>query len=150
MPAPAENSAEDYADLPSPARSSAGEDPPENARTMAMLVWVLYLVLGPLFALILYLVKRKESRFVDWHGKQGLNLFVTHYLLLAVLLLVFAVGVGAGFLYDLPILSLVVGGIVIVLIIALLLFGLVVKIIAAIKANKGERWKPPLCLRVFK
>jgi uncharacterized Tic20 family protein len=127
-----------------------GDRPGENARTMAMLLWLLYLLVSGLVTLVVFLLKRKDSRFIDWHGKQCLNLFITHFILLCVLLLVFAVGVGAGYLLDRPLIVLIVGGVVIVLIIALFLFGLVLKIIAAIKAHAGERWQPPLCLRLFK
>jgi uncharacterized Tic20 family protein len=116
---------------------------------MAMVLWLLHLV-STLVTLIVFLLKRKESPFIDWHGKQCLNLFVTHFLALCLLLLVFAVGVGAGYLFDQPLFALIVGGVAIVLMIALLVFGLVLKIIAAIKASAGERWQPPLCLRLFK
>jgi uncharacterized Tic20 family protein len=116
---------------------------------MAMVLWLLHLV-STLVTLIVFLLKRKESQFIDWHGKQCLNLFVTHFLALCLLILVFAVGVGAGYWLDRPLLALIVGGVAIVLMIALLVFGLVLKIIAAIKAGAGERWQPPLCLRLFK
>jgi uncharacterized Tic20 family protein len=123
--------------------------PPEDARTWATVLWLVQLFSTPV-TLVLFLIKRRQSQFIDWHGKQCLNLFLTHFLLGCVLLLVFAAGYFGGEMLDMPWLTLIMGGTVILLMIALVGLGLTIKIIAALKANAGERWKPPLCLRLFK
>ena len=86
-------------------------------------------ILGPL---VVWLIKRNESAFVDDHGKEALNfqLSVTIY------------GFVAG------ILCLVLIGFL--LIAALIVFDIIVVIMGAVKANSGETWQYPLCIRFIK
>jgi uncharacterized Tic20 family protein len=122
----------------------------EDTRTWAMVIWLVYLLLSAPVAIILFLIKRKQSPFIDWHGKQCLNVYITHFLAYCLLLGLFAAGYFGGETWDMPWLTLLVGGTAVLLIVALLVFGLTIKIIAALKANKGERWQPPFCLRLFR
>jgi len=86
-------------------------------------------ILGPL---VLWLVKKEGMPFVDDQGKESLNfqISVTIY------------GVGAALLY--------ITGIDIVLCGALGVFWLVMVIIATVAANKGERYRYPLTIRLLK
>jgi len=111
------------------------ENPQE--RTMGMLCHLLALcglviplgnILGPL---VLWLVKKEEMPFVDDQGKESLNFQIS----------IAIYGVGAA------VLSII--GIGILLGIALAAFWLVMVIIATVAANKGERYRYPLTIRLL-
>ncbi|MCK5885082.1 DUF4870 domain-containing protein [Alcanivorax jadensis] len=86
-------------------------------------------ILGPL---IMWLVKKDESAFVDDQGKEALNFNITISI--------------AGFVAFLLI-FVVIGGLLLPII---GIFWLVMTIIAAVKANGGERYRYPLTLRLIK
>ncbi|NJN65820.1 MAG: DUF4870 domain-containing protein [Chloroflexaceae bacterium] len=85
-------------------------------------------ILGPL---IVWLVKKDESAFVDDQGKESLNfqLSATIYIIVAAVLCLVLIGI--------PIL------------IGLLIFHLVVIIIATVRSSEGERYRYPLTIRFF-
>lgn len=86
-------------------------------------------VLGPL---IMWLVKKDESDFVDDQGKEALNFNITISI--------------AGFIAFL-LMFVVIGGLLLPII---GIFWLVMTIIAAVKANGGERYRYPLTIRLIK
>lgn len=90
------------------------------------LVPVLGSILGPL---AIWLAKRKESAFVDAHGRESLNFQLS--LLIWMLLCIPLCFILIGFL----------------LLLALGIFALVVVIIAAIRANDGKLYRYPLTIR---
>lgn len=102
---------------------------------LVMLVGIPSLV-GPL---IVWLVKRDQSAFVDDQGKEALNFNIS----------IFLYGIVGGILTA--ILAVVTLGIGLIVLIPLgLLVGLawaVVTIIAAVKANNGEAYRYPLTIR---
>ncbi|MCI0440968.1 MAG: DUF4870 domain-containing protein [Chloroflexi bacterium] len=83
-------------------------------------------VLGPL---IVWLLKREESPFIDAHGKAALNfqISVTIYMIVSAILIIIVIGF--------------------FLLIALGIFAIVMTIIAAIKAGNGEDYVYPLAIR---
>jgi uncharacterized Tic20 family protein len=83
-------------------------------------------ILGPL---ILWLVKRESSTFIDFHGKESVNfqISVTLYGLAATILSFLGIGIPIG--------------------IALVVFDVVVVIMAAVKASSGELYRYPLSIR---
>jgi len=85
-------------------------------------------VLGPL---IVWLLKRKESDFVDFHGKESVNfqISILIYTIVSVLLIFLAIGF---FLLG-----------------ALAIFNLVGVILASIRANDGDLYRYPLCIRIL-
>jgi uncharacterized Tic20 family protein len=85
--------------------------------------------LGPL---IIWLVKKDQSRYVDYHGKEALNFQLT--------VLIFE-------LISIALVCVVVG---IFLLIALGAFSLVMSIIAGLNANSGQRYRYPLTIRFVK
>ena len=113
--------------------------PSGDERTMGMLCHLLAFVgllgipfgniLGPL---VIWLVKKGESAFVDDQGKESLNFNIS----------VVIYGIISG------VLTLVLIGIF--LLIALGIFWLVVTIMAALAANKGQYYRYPLCIRILK
>jgi len=82
--------------------------------------------------LILWLIKKDESAFVDDQGKEALNFQIS--------MAIFALAAGL----------LIVLGIGIVLVIAVALVDIAFMIIASIKANNGEKYRYPINLRLVK
>ena len=85
--------------------------------------------LGPL---IIWLVKKDQSRFVDDQAKEALNFQLT-------LLIGVVIGIATA--------CLIVG---IVILIGVGVFSLVMCIIAGVRANSGERYRYPLTIRFIK
>lgn len=83
-------------------------------------------VLGPL---VIWLIKRNDSAFVDAQGKESLNfqISMTIYLIAAIILSLILIG--------LP------------LLIGLLLLEIIVVIIASIRASNGEYFRYPITIR---
>jgi uncharacterized Tic20 family protein len=122
-----------------PGQQAAVGPAEKKERTWGMLCHLLALVgfvgipfgniIGPL---VMWLVNKNESAFVDDLGKESLNFQITVTIagiVSAVLILVFI-----GFL----------------LLIALGIFDVVMIILASIKANDGVRYRYPVCIRFLK
>ncbi|MEQ3635012.1 DUF4870 domain-containing protein [Alcanivorax sp.] len=86
-------------------------------------------ILGPL---VIWLIKKDDSGFVDDQGKEALNFNITISIAGFVAFLLTFVVIGA---FLLPIIG---------------LFWLVMTIVAAIKANGGEYYRYPLTIRLIK
>jgi len=91
--------------------------------------WLFGNILGPL---ILWLVKKDTSKFVDDQGKESLNFQIS--------ITIYAVGAS--------ILSLLLIGLPLLL--AIGVFDIVMIILAAVQANNGVRYRYPLCIRFIK
>ena len=90
------------------------------------------LALGFLGPLIIWLIKKDQSKFVDYHGKEALNfqLNMLVYVLISVALICVVVGI--------------------VLLIAIGIYVIVMPIIAGLNANSGQYYRYPLIYRVIK
>ncbi len=86
-------------------------------------------LLGPL---IVWQLKKNEFPIVDDQGKEALNFQITTLIAMIVSLILVFIAIG------------------IVLLIAVGIASLVFTIIAAIKANNGETYRYPFCLRLIK
>ena len=88
-------------------------------------------IIGPL---IIWLIKKDESVFVDKNGKESLNLqiSVTIYMIAAVILTVLSLGI----LFLLPV--------------AVSIVWLVYVVIATVKVSNGEDYSYPLTIRFIK
>lgn len=82
--------------------------------------------------LVIWLIKKDESPFVDDQGKESLNfqISITIYALVALVLTLIIIGF--------------------FLLLAVGIFALVMVIVAAVKANDGEKYRYPLCIRFIK
>ena len=104
--------------------------PTKDERTMAMLCH-LGGIMGFLVPLIIWLLKKDQSRFVEDQAKEALNFQITlligHFV--AGLTICFTLGVVNGGLW---------------------VVGLVFGILAAVAANKGEVYRYPFALRLIK
>ncbi len=144
---------DDYADVSRRIRKNKkkrrGGAPTKDEKMMAMFIYLSALLLGffigPLaFAgpLILWLVKRDESKFIDHHGKEMVNFMIT----MAIVSLCFSVVAvpvvfltfGIGTLIMAPLLM-AIGG-----------YALVMEILGAVKANNGEYYEFPISIRLIK
>ncbi len=124
---------------PGPVITPVTGSPSQEERTFGLLVHLAALsqyvglpfgnVVGPL---ILWLVKKDSMPFVDRHGKEAVNFNIS----------VLIYGVVSG------ILTVILVGFA--MLIALALFHIVVTILAAIKAHKGEAYRYPLSIRFIK
>src|SRR5699024_9379384 len=106
--------------------------PTDDERMMAMLIYLVSLfttIIGPL---IIWLIKREESDFVDYHGKESMI-----------------------FLFSFAISS-VVSTLSMIILLASVLISIVgivyciYTIIAIMKAYSGERYRIPLVIRLIK
>lgn len=108
-----------------------GPQPPEKsreARNMAMLCHVLG-ILGFVAPLVIWLSEREKHRFVDEHGREAMNYQVSLMLYGAALCLTI-VGV-----FLLPVLAIV---------------HIVLSIMGAVKASRGQPWHYPIAIAFLK
>lgn len=100
-------------------------------------LWAVAIYVSSFFAvlvgpLIIWLIKKNESNFIDYHGKEYFNFLISYtiYTFIAVILAF----IGIGF-----ILAWLIG-----------IYVLVFTIVAAVKAYSGEYYHIPLTLRLLK
>lgn len=112
--------------------------PNQDERTMGMLIHLLAIftwIFGPL---ILWLVKREGSGFIDHNGKEAVNFQISLLIYSLGLALFSAVTLGFGLILAIP------AGI------GLSIAALVFEILCCVKANKGEWPRYPICIRFIK
>jgi uncharacterized Tic20 family protein len=97
----------------------------DDDRTMAMLIH-LGLIFAAIVSLIIWLIKREKSPFIEHHGKQALSFFIAF--LIAVVI-------------DIPLCFVCVG---FFLLPVLIVLHLVFPILAGLAANRGEWYRYPL------
>lgn len=88
----------------------------------------------PLVVLVMWLVRRHESPFLDDHGREAMNFQIS---LLILLLLAWVVGIlmcGVGWLVTVP---------------AVYVLGIIGLIMAAVAASKGQYFRYPMCIRLL-
>lgn len=107
--------------------------PNDDERTTAMLIHLLMIVTGFIGPLILWLVRKDSSAFINHHGKEALNNAITTIIVgIAMLAIVFAT-LGLGVLIYLP----------------WTLMVLIFEIIACVEAHKGNWHRIPLIIRLI-
>lgn len=115
--------------------------PTADDRSMAMLCHLLSILTGFIGPLILWLVKKETSPFVNHHGREALNFQITMFLislgLVAISAVVALVTLGFGIFILFPIF------------IVLPILILVAEIIACMAANRGEWHRYPCCIRIL-
>lgn len=101
-------------------------------KTLALLSHLLCIIVGVLAPLVIWLIKKDESAFVNEHAKESLNFQISMIIYSIIAgFLCFAV---IGFVL-LPLLG---------------VFALIVIIIATVRASKGEHYEYPLTIRLVK
>lgn len=103
-----------------------------DERMLAALMYVISFfapILGPL---IIWLIKREESSFIDYHGKEYFNFFISYTV----------------YMFISGLLTIILIGFVGLAVLGIMLF--VFTIIAAIKAYEGQEYQFPLIFRLIK
>ncbi|WP_436938823.1 DUF4870 domain-containing protein [Staphylococcus xylosus] len=108
------------------------QEPDADARLMATLIYVLSFFTSLIAPLIIWLIKRDESPFVNRAGKNYLNFLLSYLIWITVASIAIFIIIG---IIILPI---------------LLLLNFIFTIVAAVKAYNGEDYLPPLSIRFFK
>jgi uncharacterized Tic20 family protein len=124
-----------YAYSPSSDDQSGSTELTSDEKNMAALCHLITLansitgLLGTVACLVLWMVKKEDSAFVDHHGKQALNFQITMILAFGISIVLACVYIGLIFLFILYFANI----------------GLT--IYAAIKASEGERYEYPLTIQ---
>ena len=105
--------------------------PTEDDKMFAMLIYLVSLFTAFLGPLLIWLLKRDDSDFIDYHGKEYFNFFISY----------------AVYSFVAGLLMIVLIGFIILPIVALLYF--IFTIIAAVKAKGGERYRIPMIFRIL-
>ncbi|QJE98570.1 DUF4870 domain-containing protein [Luteolibacter luteus] len=123
--------------LPPPAYLRPSGPSPDE-RTLGMLCHLLGIFTGFLGPLILWLVKKDSSPFVDHHGKEAVNFQISLFI---ITLCVSVVAVGLMIVW--------IGFLLLPLLLLIPLLALIFKILACASANRGEWHRYPMCLRLI-
>jgi uncharacterized protein len=91
--------------------------------------------IGPL---VVWLIKKDQSKFVDDQGKEALNFHLNVLLYTIVLVVISFATCGFGLFVTAPLLG------------ALAIYAIVMPIVAGLAANRGELYRYPLTFRVIK
>ncbi|ASK62836.1 hypothetical protein CFK37_12100 [Virgibacillus phasianinus] len=103
-----------------------------DERLLAMLLYLVSFPLPILGPLVIWLIKRDGSAFIDYHGKEYFNFFISYsiYAFISTILIILLIGL---------LLIWIVG-----------IMAVVFTIVALIKAYSGERYRFPLIFRLIK
>lgn len=119
------------------AAATPGIEPAGEGRTFGMLAHLLGIFTWFVGALVIWLIKKDSSRFVDDQGKEALNFQIT-----------LAIGwVGAGIISVIPLIGWCVGW---MLMVAIAVINLIFCIMGTVKANEGIAYRYPFAIRLIK
>ena len=106
--------------------------PTSDEKTMAILSHILALFFSFIPPLIIYLLKKDESKFVAEHAKESLNFQITMFIcyVISIVLMIILIGI--------------------LLIWAILIADLVLIIIATVRASEGKLYRYPFSFRLVK
>ena len=112
----------------------------KNARMWAMFchlaglaAYIVPVVISGIIApLIVWQIKKDEHPFIDEHGKEAVN---------------FQISILLYSLISIPFIFICIG---IAMLVAVGIYDIVFLLIAAVKANNGQRYRYPLCIRFIK
>lgn len=108
------------------------KQPSSDERTMSMFIYLISLFTAIIGPLIIWGIKKDESEFINHHGKEYFNFFISYTIY--------------GFIGGL--LMMVLIGFIIVPILAIMYF--IFTLIALFKAYNGEYYRFPLIFRIIK
>ncbi|RIN85508.1 DUF4870 domain-containing protein [Mammaliicoccus sciuri] len=104
----------------------------QNERTLALLIWLLNFFTGFIGGLVIWLLKREESPFVDRQGKNYINFAISYSIYIVASLLLTIVLIGYIPLFILSIAA------------------FVYTIIGMVTVNKGQDFVVPLTIELVK
>ncbi|HLQ95879.1 MAG TPA: DUF4870 domain-containing protein [Pseudogracilibacillus sp.] len=119
----------------------------DDERLFAMLIYLSSLFTTFIGPILIWLIKREESGYVDFHGKEYLNFIISYtiYGIASGVILVFGI-----ILTFIPIIGFIILGLATLVLSLIGLTVLILTIVAAIKAYNGERYRIPLVFRLIK
>jgi uncharacterized protein len=117
-------------------------DPDAESRTMAMLAHILALVAGILGPLVIWLIGRDRSRFVDAQGKEALNFQITVLIALGVAVALLLLSLASMFVFGMVLLMFAVAAIGVA--------NLVFIVIAGVAAYQGTSYRYPVAIRFIR
>jgi uncharacterized Tic20 family protein len=88
---------------------------------------------GVIAPLVMWLIKKNDSHFIDDHGREAVNFWISMILYTLAIALLTAITCGVGAIFF----------------IAQLIFGIICVIRAAIAANHGQYFRYPMCIRLI-
>jgi uncharacterized Tic20 family protein len=105
--------------------------PEKEERIIAMLIYLVSFVTTFIGPLVICLVKKNDSEFIDYHGREYLNFLITMtvYSIISAILVVVLIGL---------LLLWIIG-----------IAALILTIVAAIKAYEGEHYRFPFIFRIL-
>ena len=106
-----------------------------DARNMSLLAHLLVFVGGFVAPLVIWLIYRERSALVDHHGKEQLNFQISLTIITVALYVLTFITVGFGALLTVPAMF------------GLWIYALVIIIMAAVAASRGEYYRIPLNIR---
>jgi uncharacterized Tic20 family protein len=122
-----------------PAQPPAPPAPPDDEeRTLAMLCHLLPIVAGFIAPLIIWLIKKDQSRFLDHHGREAVNFQIN------VLIITFTLAIVAMVLTFI-----LIGFLLFPVIFAVAIAALVLEVLAGIAASRGEWHRYPCTVRII-
>ena len=113
---------------PAPAAGPVGPES-DDARSTAMLIHLLAIFTMWLVPLIIWLVKKDQSRFIDQQGKEVVNFELTLMIGMVLGALTFCIGVGVFIWVAVWVVNIVFG------------------ILSTIEVNQGKPYRYPVCIR---
>lgn len=124
----------------------------DDVRLMAMLIYLLSFVSGFIGPLIIWLVKKDDSKLIDQSGKSYLNMFISYMIWCAVPVVIMMFSLIFYMPFD-PTSGLI--SIFIFLLLNLVILGLLItfsvfNIIGCVKYYQGTYYQAPLSIRFFK
>ncbi|ARJ13362.1 MULTISPECIES: DUF4870 domain-containing protein [Staphylococcus] len=124
----------------------------DDVRLMAMLIYLLGFVSGFIGPIIIWLVKKDDSKLIDQSGKSYLNMFISYMIWCAVPVVIMMFSLIFYMPFD-PTSGLI--SIFIFLLLNLVILGLLItfsvfNIIGCVKYYQGTYYQAPLSIRFFK
>jgi uncharacterized protein len=110
--------------------------PTEEEKTLGMLCHLLGILTGFVGPLILWLLKKDSSRYIDYHGREALNFQITLFIVMITL-----------FFATMLLMIIFIGILLIPVLFVIIILALVAEILAAVAAQKGEFYRYPCCIR---
>jgi hypothetical protein len=103
-------------------------------------------ILGPL---VVWLIKRHDSPYIDYHGKEALNfqISLTLYFIASAVLISLTLYL-LSYLIASAVLIIVLIGMLLIIVVGVA--GIVLTIIAAVRASEGEEYRYPMTIRLVK
>lgn len=105
--------------------------PTDEERTLAMLIFLISFFTSVLGPLIIWLIKRKESAYIDHYGREYFNMTISYFIY--TIISAFSLFILIGF----------------ILLPAVGIAAIVFTIIGAVKAYGGEYYRIPFIIRFF-